>query len=217
MNMKSNVLSKKGLALIELYKQMAETGYSRTDGSVVSNAFSDFELRPFRKEIREVFNHFGIQSVLDYGSGGSNWDLEGFDTEGSSAKDYFNLAQVFKYEPARGLDQRQKVDCTICFDVLEHIYIQDVLNVIRDLFSNSTQLVIVNVACYPAAATLPNGENAHITVRDAHWWKAMFDMVSLEFPETHVWLLCSKSYQAAGSFNIWRAKDWQDSPNFVTE
>ena len=26
------------------------------------------------------------------------------------------------------------------------------------------------MACYPAVATLPNGENAHITVQTPEWW-----------------------------------------------
>ena len=28
----------------------------------------------------------------------------------------------------------------------------------------------INVACYNAAALLPNGENAHVTVRAPSWW-----------------------------------------------
>jgi hypothetical protein len=36
-------LSAKGLALIDLYKKMAQEGYTRSDGEVVKVAFSDFE------------------------------------------------------------------------------------------------------------------------------------------------------------------------------
>ena len=41
-------LSNQGEKLISLYKQMADKGYSRTDGVEVKKAFSDFELRKFR-------------------------------------------------------------------------------------------------------------------------------------------------------------------------
>ena len=53
----------------------------------------------------------------------------------------------------------------LCFDVLEHIFINDIPWVLKELFENAKQCVIINVAFYKAAALLPNGENAHITVR----------------------------------------------------
>jgi len=30
--------------------------------------------------------------------------------------------------------------------------------------------VYANIASYPAQKTLPNGENAHCTIRPAEWW-----------------------------------------------
>ena len=56
----------------------------------------------------------------------------------------------------------QKCDLVLCFDVLEHIFINDIPWVLKELFENAKQCVIINVACYKAAALLPNGENAHI-------------------------------------------------------
>ena len=41
-------LSKKGLELIDLYKDMVVNGYERTDGSKVKSTYNDFELRKFR-------------------------------------------------------------------------------------------------------------------------------------------------------------------------
>ena len=43
-----------------------------------------------------------------------------------SAKDFFQLQQVDKFEPARGLMEKKKADCVVCMDVLEHIFIQDI-------------------------------------------------------------------------------------------
>ena len=89
----------------------------------------------------------------------------------SVSKRFFKLQQVDKFEPARGLMQKKKADCVVCMDVLEHIFIQDIPKVIAELFALSKKLLVVNVACYKAAALLPNGENAHITVRSPDWWK----------------------------------------------
>jgi hypothetical protein len=91
-------LRSKGQKLIEMYSSMATDGYDRTDGQHVENAFSDFELRPFRFDIQKILLDNNIQSILDYGSGGSDWELDGFDPDtNESAKDFFKLKTVFKY------------------------------------------------------------------------------------------------------------------------
>ena len=156
--------SKKGQELIKMYEKMARDGYDRVGRQRVDDAFSDFELRPYREKILPVFNDYSISSVLDYGCGGSDWRSYGFDDESNqSAIEYFKLQNAYRYEPARDIDERQRVDCVISFDVLEHIFISDVPSVLRDMFLYASKLMVLNVACYPAAAKLPNGENAHIS------------------------------------------------------
>jgi 2-polyprenyl-3-methyl-5-hydroxy-6-metoxy-1,4-benzoquinol methylase len=159
--------SKKGLALVELYKQMATEGYQRSDGSKVEDAFADFELRTYRPDIKKFFETHKVKTVLDYGCGGSDWGAPDFNENGQSAKEYFNLEQVFRYEPARNIDERGTADGVVCFDVLEHIFIQDLPSVIRDLFSCANN--------------------------------------------------CSTGWRQTSAFKIWKARDWADSPNFVTQ
>jgi hypothetical protein len=213
MNMK---LSSKGQKLIEMYSSMATDGYDRTDGKHVENAFSDFELRPFRHDIQKILLDNKIQSILDYGSGGSDWELDGFDPDtNESAKDFFKLETVYKYEPARSIDERQPVDCVLSFDVLEHIFISDVPNTLRDILSYANKMLILNIACYPAAAKLPNGENAHITVRHPDWWKGMVDSVAVEFPHVSILLICSKAWRKANGFPIYSGNLWLADQKFV--
>ena len=210
--------SKKGQDLIALYAQMASHGYDRQDQSHVDNAFSDFELRAYRNQLKGVFPNFEIATVLDYGCGGSDWSAADFDPEsGQSALQYFQLQQAWRYEPARNIDERQIADCVVSFDVLEHIFISDVPSVLRDIFSYASKLLVLNIACYPAAAKLPNGENAHITVRDPLWWKGMVDCISTEYPDIAVWLICSTGWRKSSDFQIWRAGQWQESNTFVIE
>lgn len=213
--MESLNLSEKGQKLIELYDSMAVEGYDRADGTRISDAYNDFELRKFRNLILPHFKEHEVKSVLDYGCGGSDWEALCFDDEtAASAKDFFNLDAVSYYEPARGIDQRQKVDCVSCFDVLEHVFISDVATVLRDICSYAQKLVVINIACYESAAILPNGENAHITVRDPMWWKGMLDSISVDFPEVNILLLASPSYQSAKIFEVWNATKWDKSKNF---
>ncbi|HRJ12369.1 MAG TPA: hypothetical protein PKW15_03895, partial [Alphaproteobacteria bacterium] len=148
--------------------------------------------------------------------GGSDWQAAGFDPDsGQAAMDYFGLKQLFRYEPARGVDERQLADAVINFDVLEHIFIADLPAIIRDLFCHARKLLIVNVACYHAAAQLPNGENAHITVRPPLWWKGMFDSIAPEFPDVSVMLICSEGWRKSMAFDLFNAGKWHADDKFV--
>ena len=209
--------SNKGEQLLKLYEHMAQEGYDCTDGAVVeaSDVFRNFELRHYRQQLKQVFKSNSISTVLDYGCGGSDWTIPDFDESGQSATDYFELEKVYRYEPARNLDERQKVDCVVSFDVLEHIFISDVPSVIRDMFSLAENLLVLNVACYAAAAKLPNGENAHVTVRNPAWWKGLVDGISIEYPKTSVLLICSVGWRNSSAGPIWKADEWQNSTTFV--
>lgn len=213
-------LSKKGQELIDLYTTMVETGVRRSDGfkKPKGKVFSEFGARYYRDGIKRDFGLYNIKSTLDYGCGGSDWMLEGFEPEtNQSAKEYFGLESCYRYEPARNIDERQKVDCVINFDVLEHVFIADVSKVIDEIFSYATKLVVINVACYPAAALLPNGENAHITVRNPHWWKAQVDQIALNYPDISVLLIASTAYLQAQAFPIYKANDWLNGSTFTTK
>ncbi|MCZ7565239.1 MAG: class I SAM-dependent methyltransferase [Burkholderiales bacterium] len=210
--------SDKGKELLELYEAMARHGYERTDHARVEIAFSDFELRPYRESLRTCFRDYAVSSVLDYGCGGSDWKAKGFDEETrQSAVDYFGLDQAYRYEPARSIDERQPVDCVVSFDVLEHVFVSDVPHVIRDMLSYARKLLVLNVACYPAAAKLPNGENAHVTVRPPLWWKGMLDCIASEYPGVAILLICSTAWRTSSAFPIWSAAMWQLSDTFVVD
>ena len=212
-------LSNKGQQLIEMYKAMANDGYMRADGEArkPEDVFSDFESRFYRSSIKEQFIKYNIKTILDYGCGGSDWTSKNFSQNSESAQEFYNLDQCFRFEPARELDERRQVDCVLNFDVLEHVFIADVEATLNDIFSYAKKLVILNIACYPAAAKLPNGENAHITNRHPYWWKAQVDNFALKFPNVYIQLLTSLEWRKTDAFPLYRGKDWIDSKNFVTE
>ena len=195
-------LSEKGNALILMYEKMVKNGYDKLDNSKVDIAYEDFELKLMKKTVRDIFSRFKIKTILDYGSGGCDWSASKFDEKGKSAMQYFQLDSVNYYEPARNIDERKLVDCVISFDVLEHIYISDVPAILNNIFTFAKKLVVLNIACYEALALLPNGENAHITVRHPQWWKGMVDSVSINFPNVKVLLLTSLSKGKAHQFPI---------------
>ena len=206
-------LSKKGEELIEHYKNMVEHGYQRVDGIYVKNTYEDFELKKFKETIQPQFKYWNIKSVLDYGGGGSDWDKKDFYGE-QSARDFFNLEKIISYEPARNYHDIESCDCVICFDVLEHVYLNDLNDVLTHIYSHALKLVIIQVACYRAAALLPTGENAHITVRPPIWWKGFIDSISIKFPQISTMLFCSTEYKHAQLFKIWNAAHFDEKKEY---
>tara|TARA_Y100001968_G_C19328136_1_gene702846 strand:- start:164 stop:976 length:813 start_codon:yes stop_codon:yes gene_type:complete len=214
-------LSIKGKKLIEFYKEMSTEGFARSDGNYKkksndqSSSFSSSELIKFQKILLPYFKKYNIKSILDYGCGGFNWELESFDIESTkSAKEYFSLEQISYYEPALKLDQRKMADCVTCLDVLEHIFITDTTKILRDIFRFSKKLVILNIACYKAYALLPNGENAHVTIRHPLWWKGMIDSISIDFPDINILLICSVGNSTIQIFECWKVKEWNQTSKF---
>ena len=208
-------LSKQGKNLIKLYQRMVVEGYERQDGHTVEDAYGDFELQKFRTICKEHISDPGIKTVLDYGGGGSDWDAPGFDSNtGASAKQFFDVRSVTTFEPARNQMEKKHSDCVVCMDVLEHIFITDVANLTHELFSLAKKLLVVNIACYKAAALLPNGENAHVTVRSPDWWKGTIDAAAIKYPQVKVLLICSTTFKTGVIFQPFKSGDWHSSNKY---
>jgi 2-polyprenyl-3-methyl-5-hydroxy-6-metoxy-1,4-benzoquinol methylase len=61
-------------------------------------------------------------------------------------------------------------DGVLCIDVLEHVPECAVLDVLDDVISRASRFVFANISTRVAGVRLPNGENAHCTVREHDWW-----------------------------------------------
>ena len=102
-------------------------------------------------------------------------------------------------------------------DVLEHIYIADIPIVVKELFSLTNNLLIINVACYKAAAILPNGENAHITIRPPLWWKGVIDTIAVNYKNIEIMLICSNTFKSGVIFESFKANDWFQSSKYSND
>ena len=199
--------------LLTQYKIMAKEGYNRTDGSFVKNVYSDAEPHKFSDQLEKIIAYFNAKTALDYGSGGSDLNKTKL-SNGEKFIDYIGLNKIHSFEPARSKRNKRKSDIVLCFDVLEHIFINDVPWVINDLFKHANKCVVINVACYNAAALLPNGENAHITVRPPSWWLGQIECISSLHPDVYWALFASESYNNSNFYGVHRMKDRLDSKNF---
>lgn len=66
--------------------------------------------------------------------------------------------------------------------MLEHCPAEDIPWIIDELFGFARRFVYVTIAAYDAIKTLPNGENAHCTVRPPDWWRGLFHGIAHRHP-----------------------------------
>ena len=211
-------LSKQGNELIKMYEEMVVNGYNREDGYKIENIYNSFELQKFRHICKEHISNHSIKTVLDYGAGASDWDAPNFEpTSGASAKQFFDIKKVTAFEPSRNQMEKLESDCVVCMDVLEHIFVTDVPNLVDELFSLTKKLLVINVACYKAQALLPNGENAHITLRSPDWWKGVIDTKAINYPEIKVLLICTQDWNFGVFFEPFKSKDWHSSNKYFID
>lgn len=210
---KNRVTNSMSERLIEFYNSMHLNGYKRSDGKFVSpdQSFASFELLRFTDYIDlSIFNN---AKVLDYGGGKSDWYKAKIN--GDLISNAWKFSLVEKYEPAffDSLKIDKKFDVVVLMDVLEHVYISDVYDVLRTALSLSSGFLVCNVAIYKAMALLPNGQNAHITVRSADWWLGIFEVLSHQFPLIEITLFISHSYNSAKKY-VLKASVVQDVDSF---
>ena len=191
--------------LLELYRQMHVEG-ERATGRPAKDTFPGVSLGPHVGRVKRLVAKTGATSLLDYGSGkGRLYDLRDVKlpdgTVMSSLSDYWDVDYVLCYDPAYvpfSEAPKQKFDGVVCTDVLEHCPEEDVDWIIAELFGYATRFVFATVACYPASKHLPNGENAHVTIRSPEWWEAPFAAAAARYPaiEWEVWAIFRE--EAAG-------------------
>ena len=167
--------------------------YTRVVGelSVHTDAQATFpgnELPDHIWDVRRLIEQTNARSVLDYGAGkGVQYRLpiqvDGVDYP--SICHFWGGVTIACYEPAlngRKSLPAESFDGVVCTDVLEHIPQQDIPWVIEEIFSHARRFVFASIACYPAMARLPNGENAHVTIRSPEWWKGVFETIAARYP-----------------------------------
>lgn len=107
----------------------------------------------------------GINSLLDYGAGQSN-------TAEKIAKAR-GIKRWYAYDPCvegREKKPHEDYDFFICTDVLEHVPEEELDELFTTLWGYAERGIFV-IALQKAHEILPNGENAHCTVKPKEWWR----------------------------------------------
>jgi len=123
----------------------------------------------------ELSRRVGATSGLDYGAGKLGQYSKIHD-KGIRLEKQLGYV-VTKYDPAvPGIDTKPTgtFDLVFCTDCLEHIPEEDMAWVVRELDAYALKGLFITVGTYPAKKTLPNGENAHVCIKPAAWWRELF-------------------------------------------
>ena len=114
-------------------------------------------------QIQAIAKGMEVVSILDYGCGkgrlGQALEKRGFKVQG-----YDPAVEQWSTYP------EHSVDMVVCCDVLEHVekeFMDATLDGLRNL---SKKAFFAVVALRPSNKTLPNGDNAHITLFSAEKW-----------------------------------------------
>ena len=147
-------------------------------------------LFPHIKRIKDLVVTTGAVTLLDYGCGkGMQYEAHRLEVPGAGVfegvLDYWDVDEVRCYDPCyapySALPEEQ-FDGVVSTDVLEHCPEEDMPLIVDEMFSYARRFVFACIACYAAKSTLPNGENAHTTVRSSAWWHDLFAAVAARHP-----------------------------------
>lgn len=182
--------------LLAMYRQLHLHG-DASAARAAAQTFDGRSLRPQAPRIKRLIERTDARRILDYGSGkGVQYEMKFAvrdQGEWDSVLDYWAVDEVVCFDPAYPPYSRLpegSFDGVIATDVLEHCPEEDVEWILGEMFSYATRFVYATIACYPAQKRLPNGENAHCTIRPAEWWAARFTRQAAERPgvEWEAWV-----------------------------
>lgn len=177
------------LELQRLYRTMHEEG-ERFLGIPAAETFPGSSLAPQVHRIKALVEKTSALTILDYGSGkGRQYDPRPVrDASGHvwpGFLDYWGVDEVVCYDPCYPPFSRRpegRFDGVIATDVLEHCPEEDLPWIVEEIFGFARRFVFANVAAYPARKRLPNGENAHCTIRPAAWWRSLIEHAAAQHP-----------------------------------
>ena len=197
--MSKTMPSKEYFDNIELYKKMHKDGFSLVNGDQRNpdEAYNGRSTLSFAKLIKEIIHKNQITNMLDYGCGKGFFYDNPFEVKGlkvKSLRDFWDIKiDLFDpcYENYSVIDENKIYDLVISIDVLEHIPEQDIDWVLERIISKAKKYVFINVACYSAAALLPNGKNAHINVNNQNWWFEKILSFKKKYKDVKIITICS--------------------------
>ena len=134
-------------------------------------AFSGASLKKHIPKINRIITEKNIESVLDYGCG--------------KAMFHHRLrVEPHKFDPGYPPYSEKPTgnfELVICTDVMEHVEEEFVSKVFVEIFHYATKHVYLHIATKKAVKTLPDGRNAHVTIKPENWWRGKINSANNKF------------------------------------
>lgn len=188
--------------LSALYAQM-HVGGLPDQNIKPQDLFNGASIVPQLPKIKLLATEFGAKTLLDYGCGkGLQYRAQNIKLRSGevieSVQSYLGVESITCYDP--GVAEFQtfpegQFDGVISTDVLEHCPEPDLPWILEEMFGAARKFIFANIAAYPAAKTLPNGENAHCTVQPQEWWNEIIAPIAARHPGVFTRFEVSKGYQ----------------------
>lgn len=197
--------------LVKLNRTLHNEGDKLTE-TPPEKTFYGQSLFPHIGAIKSAVELYQLNTLLDYGCGKASAyntaELENPDGRViKGLKDIWGVDKISFYDPAYEPYSELPsgtFDSVICTDVLEHCPEEDIDWIIEELFGFAEKYLIFTIACYPVNKILPNGENAHVTVKQPGWWVNKIENAAAKWPtlQYDVWIDISRKVRALMLRNV---------------
>lgn len=178
------------LELLRVYKDLHQQGDQLND-IPAEMTFDGCSLKDHINTVRGAVEIFGLRTILDYGCGKAVGYQKARMTlpDGRKLrglKEIWDVDDIRLFDPGYAPHSAVPTgtyDGVLCTDVLEHCPEEDIGWIIDELFGFAEKFLFCTIACYPARKKLPNGENAHITLKNAGWWIDRIEAAAVKRPQ----------------------------------
>ena len=148
---------------LEQYKKMHDQGL-----------FPGHSTAKNSEQIKALIDQYGAKTLLDYGSG------KGLQYKEQKLHEAWGVEMPTLYDPAvPGINMLPNAfrgfNGVICCDVLEHLEGKEIEEAIFNCRLMARKFAFFSISTRAAKKTLPDGRNAHLTIRPADWWRGVFE------------------------------------------
>lgn len=124
--------------------------------------------------IKNVIREYECKTLLDYGCGkGLQYSVNNIHSDWGVEISLFDIG-VLEYS----IKPEGRFDLVTSTDMLEHCETEDIPEILQELNDYATKFVLVSISTRLAQKTLPDGRNAHLTVKPQEWWLAEIEKVA---------------------------------------
>lgn len=127
---------------------------------------SEFKKTPMPVMLKNTIDKYKPKSILDFGCG------KGFLSK--KIRQEYPEITVTGWDPSHNDELTGTYDMIISTDVLEHVEPEYLKSTLADLKKRANIVQYHLIACYSAAAILPDGRNAHLSILTPDEWQGLF-------------------------------------------